>query len=66
MNTSLRDTTKSMLDKVPAVTLAFWIVMIQCTTIGETAADFLAVDASLGQGVTRIGLFVLLAEILVS
>ena len=65
MNTSLGDTTKSMLNKVPAVTLAFWIIKILCTTVGETAADFLAVDADLGQGVTRIGMSVLLAAVLV-
>ena len=65
MNTSLGDTTKSMLNKVPAVTLAFWIIKILCTTVGETAADFLAVDAGLGQGVTRIGMSVLLAAVLV-
>ena len=40
-------------NKVPAVTLAFWIIKIMSTTVGETGADFLAVNAGLGQGVTR-------------
>ena len=54
-----------MLNKVPAVTLAFWVIKIMCTTVGETAADFLAVDAGLGQSVTRIGMFAFLAVALV-
>ena len=32
---------KLMLSKVPEVTLYFWVIKILCTTIGETAADFL-------------------------
>jgi uncharacterized membrane-anchored protein len=30
-----------MLNKVPEVTIFFWIVKIACTTVGETAADLL-------------------------
>lgn len=33
------DTTKAALTKVPAVTLAFWIIKILATTFGETAGD---------------------------
>lgn len=40
-----------MLNKVPEVTLYFWIIKILCTTIGETAADFL--NANLGLGLTN-------------
>jgi uncharacterized membrane-anchored protein len=29
-----------MLNKVPEVTLYFWIIKILATTVGETAADF--------------------------
>ena len=32
----------AMLNKVPEVTLAFWIVKIMSTTVGETGADYLA------------------------
>jgi uncharacterized membrane-anchored protein len=28
------------LNKVPEVTIYFWIIKILCTTVGETAADF--------------------------
>jgi uncharacterized membrane-anchored protein len=39
---------KQMLIKVPEVTLYFWIIKILCTTVGETAADFLNVNLNLG------------------
>ena len=32
---------RQMLNKVPEVTLYFWIIKVLCTTVGETAADFL-------------------------
>ncbi|VWB75482.1 membrane protein [Burkholderia pseudomultivorans] len=41
------------LNKVPEITLAFWIIKIMSTTVGETCADYLAVNAGWGQGVTR-------------
>jgi uncharacterized membrane-anchored protein len=40
-----------MLNKVPEVTLYFWIIKILCTTVGETAADYLNVN--LGFGLTN-------------
>jgi len=40
-----------MLNKVPEVTLYFWIIKILCTTVGETAADFL--NENLNLGLTR-------------
>jgi uncharacterized membrane-anchored protein len=40
-----------MLNKVPEVTLYFWVIKILCTTVGETAADFL--NENLGLGLTR-------------
>lgn len=47
--------------KVPEVTLAFWVIKVMSTTVGETAADFLAVNAGWGQGVTRLLMAALLA-----
>jgi uncharacterized membrane-anchored protein len=41
-----------MLNKVPEVTLAFWIIKIMSTTVGETGADYLAVHVGLGTTVT--------------
>ena len=37
-----------MLNKVPEVTLYFWIIKVMCTTVGETAADFLNTHLNLG------------------
>src|SRR4051812_21579493 len=41
---------RQMLNKVPEVTLYFWIIKILCTTVGETAADYL--NDNLGLGLT--------------
>jgi uncharacterized membrane-anchored protein len=40
-----------MLNKVPEVTLYFWLIKVLCTTVGETAADYL--NANLGLGLTN-------------
>ncbi|GAC1536454.1 MAG: membrane protein [Myxococcales bacterium] len=53
------------LNKVPEVTLSFWVVKILSTTVGETGADFLAVNAGWGHGVTRGVMSALLALALV-
>ena len=44
--------TGDMLNKVPEVTLAFWVIKIMSTTVGETGADYLAVHVGLGTAVT--------------
>jgi hypothetical protein len=36
------------LNKVPDITLSFWIIKIMSTTVGETGADYLAVHVSPG------------------
>jgi uncharacterized membrane-anchored protein len=41
-----------MLNKVPEVTLIFWIIKILSTTVGETGADYLAVHVGLGTNLT--------------
>jgi uncharacterized membrane-anchored protein len=41
-----------MLNKVPEVTLAFWVIKIMSTTVGETSADYLAVHVGLGTAIT--------------
>lgn len=43
-----------ILSKVPEVTLFFWIIKVLCTTVGETAADFLNVNLNLGLTVTSV------------
>ena len=37
-----------MLCKVPQVTVFFWVIKVLCTTVGETASDFLNVNLGLG------------------
>ncbi len=39
---------RQMLNKVPEVTLYFWIIKVLCTTVGETASDYLATNLNLG------------------
>jgi len=55
--------TPSMLNKVPAVTLAFWIIKIAATTVGETGGDALSMTLDLGYLVSTfifLGIFVVL------
>ncbi|MFJ2709409.1 hypothetical protein ACIOZM_00800 [Pseudomonas sp. NPDC087346] len=57
----MNSSTAGWLNKVPEVTLSFWVIKIMSTTVGETGADFLAVDAGFGAGWTSIGMAALLA-----
>ena len=52
MATALRDDRPHLLNKVPEVTLYFWVIKIMATTVGETAADFLNVNLGLGLSTT--------------
>ncbi len=49
--TQSRDLTR-VLNKVPQVTIFFWIIKTLATTVGETGADYLAVDLGLGLTLT--------------
>ena len=40
------------LNKVPEISLSFWLIKILSTTVGETGADFLAVNVGWGAGLT--------------
>ena len=46
--TAGRVSARSMLNKVPEVTLYFWVIKILCTTVGETASDYLQSHVGLG------------------
>lgn len=58
-------TVRVMSNKVPLVTLAFWIIKILATTVGETGADYLNFNVGLGliltAGVMAVGLIAVLA-----
>ena len=55
----------SLLNKVPEVTTAFWVVKVLCTTVGETFADFLNDGLGLGLTVTSVVMTALLVVALV-
>ncbi|MBU0750491.1 hypothetical protein KKH15_03155 [Patescibacteria group bacterium] len=44
----------AFLNRVPEVTIFFWIIKVLGTTVGETAADFLNVNLNLGLTVTSV------------
>ncbi len=54
-----------LLNKVPEVTLYFWVIKIMATTVGETAADFLNTNLNLGLTNTSILMAALLVAALV-
>ena len=60
------DLARRMLNKVPEVALFFWIIKIMATTVGETAADFLATNLNLGLTSTSLIMAALLAVVLVA
>ena len=56
---------KSILNKVPQITLIFWIIKIMATTVGETAADFLNETMKLGLTNTSLVMGALLLILLI-
>ncbi len=50
-STATSRVTATMLNKVPEVTVYFWIIKILCTTVGESFADY--INATLGFGLTN-------------
>ena len=59
-----RNDAVQMLNKVPEVTLYFWIIKILATTVGETGADFLSVKLGFGLNGTSLVMGTLLAAVL--
>lgn len=55
---------KKMLNKVPQITIFFWVIKVLCTTIGETASDFLNVNLNFGLYGTAVVMGIFLAVIL--
>ena len=49
----------SVVKKLPEVTLAFWVMKIAATTLGETAGDLFAQTLGLGYFLTTIALFLI-------
>jgi uncharacterized membrane-anchored protein len=63
MKTQANQDVLQILNKVPEVTIYFWIIKIMATTVGETAADFLSFNLHLGLTITSIlmSIFLLIA-----
>lgn len=64
MTTLTRANPMRILNKVPEVTIYFWIIKIMATTVGETAADFLNFNLKLGLTGTSLVMAALLAAFL--
>src|ERR1700709_141372 len=60
---SIPDGARRMLNKVPEVTVYFWIIKILCTTVGESLADYL--NETLGFGLTNTTLLFTAARVVV-
>lgn len=56
--------TRELLNKVPEVTIWFWVIKILCTTVGESFADWVAVDLGVGLINTTVIFSVVLATVL--
>ena len=56
---------RALPSKVPQVTVFFWIIKVLCTTVGETASDFLNVTMGLGLTGTSVAAAACLATSLV-
>jgi uncharacterized membrane-anchored protein len=67
MNATLvTGTTNAWLNKVPEIAISFWVIKIMSTTVGETGADFLAVNIGWGQAVTSLVMATLLVAALIT
>jgi uncharacterized membrane-anchored protein len=56
---------RTWFNKVPEVTVVFWVIKILSTTVGETGADYLAVHVGLGTAVTTLMMSMLLVGALI-
>jgi uncharacterized membrane-anchored protein len=62
---STTKTTKPVTKKLPEVTLAFWIMKIAATTLGETAGDLFSQTLKIGYFLTTVALFLVFVVTLV-
>jgi uncharacterized membrane-anchored protein len=57
---------RTMLNKVPEVTVYFWVIKILCTTVGESFADYVNETLGFGLGNTTLVFSVALVAVLVA
>lgn len=55
---------KTAVNRVPQVTLAFWIVKLMAVTVGETGADFIIENVGLGLANTSLIMSIIMAGVL--
>ena len=60
-----RLTARQMLNKVPEITVYFWVIKVLCTTVGETASDYLSDNVGLGLTKTTFITGALLVAVLI-
>ena len=58
--------TSKVMNKVPEVTIFFWIIKILCTTVGESVADFVNVNLNWGLSSTSVATGLILAVVLIA
>ena len=58
------DTPRTLLSKVPEITIWFWIIKILCTTVGESVADWINMTLGLGLNATALIFTVVFAVVL--
>lgn len=63
-NAPARPAGREMLNKVPEVTLWFWVIKILCTTVGESFADYINVNLGFGLVPTAVMFTVAFAAVL--
>jgi uncharacterized membrane-anchored protein len=61
---SLRTPSRERLNKVPEVTIWFWVIKILCTTVGESFADWIDMDLGVGLISTALIFTAVLAGVL--
>jgi uncharacterized membrane-anchored protein len=54
LNSGMEEISKTGANKVPTVTLAFWIIKIAATTLGETAGDAVTMTLKFGYAVGTV------------
>ncbi|MGB5569968.1 MAG: hypothetical protein WBM81_11760, partial [Sedimenticolaceae bacterium] len=64
MTTTTFDKVEQALLRVPEVMLVFWIIKTLSTTVGETGADYLAVDGGWGMPNTAVAMGSIMAVLL--
>ncbi|MDA8082606.1 MAG: hypothetical protein M0024_02975 [Nitrospiraceae bacterium] len=64
MNSLRNESGLQLLNKIPEVTLWFWLMKVMATTVGETVADFLNVSLNFGLTGTSVVMGILLAVFL--